>query len=67
VALRTFCENFEGGILYSGKFSGPSAEKPEEQPMGIGMKDAVDAMIFTLGGLSIALGLTWVAVFFVLV
>jgi hypothetical protein len=34
--------------------------------MGIGVTDAVDAMIFTLGGLSIALGLVWAVVFFVL-
>ena len=33
---------------------------------GIGMTDAVDEMIFTLGGLSIALGLAWAAVLFVL-
>jgi hypothetical protein len=30
------------------------------------MTDAVDVMIFTLGGFSIALGLAWAVVFFVL-
>jgi hypothetical protein len=34
--------------------------------MGMGMTDAVDVMIFALGGVSIALGLAWAALFFML-